>query len=392
MKFKRGIILVIDACGVGELPDAADYGDIGSSTIPNVARAADGLNMPNCQKLGLGNIVEIEGVPPAEKPLGSFGKMAERAVGKDSISGHWEMAGVVIEHPFPTFPDGFPKDLVERFEKEANVKTIGNVAASGTEIIERLGKEHIDSGAIILYTSADSVFQLAAHEDIISVERLYEICVIAREMLSGTFGVGRVIARPFTGKPGKFVRTASRRDFSLEPPADTILDLLHKSGRRILSIGKIYDLFVGRSITHKIKTAGNNEVMRNIIEAIENSSEYDLIFANCVDFDEKWGHRNDEKNFARSLEEFDVQLGELLGKLRDDDLLIITADHGCDPTIKTSTDHTREYVPLLVYGKNAKAGFNLGTRETFADIACTLAEVFGLEHKFTGNSFFESIN
>ena len=391
MKFKRGIILVIDACGVGELPDAADYGDIGSATIPNVAKAAGGLNMPNCQKLGLGNIVEIEGVPPAEKPAGSFGKMAQRAAGKDSTSGHWEMAGVVIENPLPTFPDGFPRALVERFEKVANVKTIGNVAASGTEIIERLGKDHLDSGAIILYTSADSVFQLAAHEDILAIERLYEICAIARVMLTGEFGVGRVIARPFIGEPGNFVRTARRRDFSLEPPSDTILDLLHKSGRKVLSIGKIYDLFVGRGIAEKIKTADNNEVMQNIIEAIENNSEHALIFANCVDFDEKWGHRNDEKNFARSLEEFDVQLGELLGKLCDDDLLIITADHGCDPTIKTSTDHSREYVPLLVYGKNAKAGINLGTRETFADIACTLAEVFELEHEFMGKSFLEFI-
>ncbi len=391
MKFKRGIIIVIDACGVGELPDAADYGDIGSSTIPNVAKAVGGLNMPNCQKLGLGNIVEIEGVTPAEKPWGCFGKMAEQAAGKDSTSGHWEMAGVVIESPFPTFPAGFPQSIVERFEKEASVKTIGNVAASGTEIIERLGKEHIDSGAIILYTSADSVFQLAAHEDIISVERLYEICAIARRMLSGEFGVGRVIARPFIGEPGSFMRTSSRRDFSLEPPDDTILDLLYKSNRKILSIGKIYDLFVGRGISKKIKTADNNDVMRNIIEAIENSSEYDLIFANCVDFDEKWGHRNDEKNFAHSLEEFDVQLGTLLGKLRDDDLLIITADHGCDPTIKTSTDHSREYVPLLVYGKNAKAGVNLGTRETFADIACTIAEVFELEHEFRGKSFYDQL-
>ncbi len=391
MKFKRGIILVIDACGVGELPDAADYGDTGSATIPNVAKAAGGLNMPNCQKLGLGNIVEIEGVPAAEKPAGSFGKMAERAAGKDSTSGHWEMAGVVIENPLPTFPDGFPKDLVEKFEKEANVKTIGNVAASGTEIIERLGKEHLDSGTIILYTSADSVFQLAAHEDIISIERLYEICAIARQMLSGKYAVGRVIARPFIGEPGNFVRTAGRRDFSLEPPDDTILDLLHKSNRKTLSIGKIYDLFVGRGISRKIKTANNNEVMQNIIEAIENNSEYALIFANCVDFDEKWGHRNDEKNFANSLEEFDVQLGKLLGKLCDYDLLIITADHGCDPTIKTSTDHTREYVPLLVYGKNARTGINLGTRETFADIACTLAEVYGLEYEFRGASFLDEL-
>ena len=383
--------MVIDACGVGELPDAADYGDIGSATIPNVARAVGGLNMPNCQQLGLGNIVEIEGVSPAEKPWGSFGKMAEKAAGKDSTSGHWEMAGVVIEKPFPTFPDGFPQNIVERFEKDASVKTIGNIAASGTEIIERLGKEHIESGAVILYTSADSVVQLAAHEDILTVERLYEICTIARQMLSGDFGVGRVIARPFTGKPGNFVRTASRRDFSLEPPDETILDLLHKTNRKILSIGKIYDLFVGRGISNKIKTAGNDEVMQNIIETVENNYEYDLIFANCVDFDEKWGHRNDEKNFARSLEEFDVQLGSLLDKLRDDDLLIITADHGCDPTIKTSTDPSREYVPLLVYSKNAKAGVNLGTRETFADIACTLAEVFGLEHRFSGTSFADKL-
>jgi len=391
MKFKRAIILVIDACGVGELPDAADYGDIGSATIPNVARAVGGLKMPNCQQLGLGNIVEIEGLSPAKKPWGSYGKMAEKAAGKDSTSGHWEMAGVIIKNPFPTFPDGFPQNIVERFEKEASVKTIGNIAASGTEIIERLGQEHLESGAIILYTSADSVFQLAAHEDIISVKRLYEICTIARQMLTGDYAVGRVIARPFTGKPGSFVRTANRRDFSLEPPADTILDLLNKTNRRIMSIGKIYDLFVGRGISRKIKTANNSEVMQYIIEAVENSSEYDLIFANCVDFDEKWGHRNDEKNFARSLEEFDVQLGALLGKLRDDDLLIITADHGCDPTIKTSTDHSREYVPLLVYSKNAKAGVNLGTRETFADIACTLAEVFGLEHRFSGTSFADKL-
>ena len=391
MKFKRAIILVIDACGVGELPDAADYGDIGSATIPNVARAVGGLKMPNCQQLGLGNIVEIEGLSPAEKPWGSYGKMAEKAAGKDSTSGHWEMAGVIIKNPFPTFPNGFPQNIVERFEKEASVKTIGNIAASGTEIIERLGQEHLESGAIILYTSADSVFQLAAHEDIISVKRLYEICTIARQMLTGDYAVGRVIARPFTGKPGSFVRTANRRDFSLEPPADTILDLLNKTNRRIMSIGKIYDLFVGRGISRKIKTANNSEVMQYIIEAVENSSEYDLIFANCVDFDEKWGHRNDEKNFARSLEEFDVQLGTLLGKLRDDDLLIITADHGCDPTIKTSTDHSREYVPLLVYSKNAKAGVNLGTRETFADIACTLAEVFGLEHRFSGTSFADKL-
>jgi len=391
MNFKRVLIIVIDACGVGELPDAGQYGDKGAATIPNVALAVGGLKMPNCQKLGLGHVVEIKGINSTKSVMGCFGKMAEKAAGKDSTSGHWEMAGVALEKPFPLFPNGFPKALVQRFEKEAGVKTIGNVAASGTEIIKQLGEEHLRSGSLILYTSADSVFQLAAHEKKVPLKRLYEICRIARDLLTGKWGVGRVIARPFVGQSGSFVRTAGRRDFSLFPPADTVLDLLKNSKRRVLAIGKIHDLFAGRGISEHIKTANNTEVMQAVIDAVKNKSNYALVFANCVDFDEKWGHRNDEKNFAKALEEFDQLLGVLLSALQHQDLLIITADHGCDPTIKTSTDHTREYVPLLAYGKTAKSNIELDTRETFADIACTIADIFNLKHKFKGHSFIKSI-
>ncbi len=392
MKFGRIIIVVIDACGVGELPDADKYGDIGAATIPNVAHAVGGLKMPNCQKLGLGQIVPIAGIQPTISATGSFGKMAEQSAGKDSTSGHWEMAGVILKNPFPTFPSGFPKELVEKFEQAAGVKTIGNIAASGTEIIKELGDEHLKSGAIILYTSADSVFQLAAHEQIVPVPRLYEICQAARNLLAGEFSVGRVIARPFVGRPGSFERTANRKDFSLEPPSDTVLDLLAKSGRRTLAIGKIYDLFAGRGISARLKTAGNSEVMQAVLSAVQNDQTHQLIFANCVDFDEKWGHRNDEINFAKALEEFDSSLGVLLPQLRDDDLLIITADHGCDPTIKTSTDHSREYVPLLVYGKKSKRGVNLGKRRTFSDIACTISDNFKLMSRFQGESFLKMIS
>jgi len=391
MKFGRVIIIVIDACGIGELPDAAIYGDKGAATIPNVAKAVGGLKMPNCQRLGLGHIVAIEGVKATIPTLGCYGKMAEKAFGKDSISGHWEIAGVILDKPYPTFPDGFPKELVEKFEQTAGVKVIGNMAASGTEIINVLGETHLQTGAIILYTSADSVFQLAAHEVLVPPERLYEICQVARNLLVGEYAVGRVIARPFEGKKGAFVRTANRKDFALKPPSDTMLDLMTKSGRKVLAIGKIYDLFFGRGINERIKTASNAEVMQAVSNAVQNDQTYQLIFANCVDFDDKWGHRNDEKSFAKALEEFDIELGKLQTLLRDDDLLIITADHGCDPTIKTSTDHTREFVPLLVYGKNAKRGVQLGNRKTFSDVACTVADNFKLLARFQGDSFLKAI-
>lgn len=391
MSNQRVIILILDACGVGELPDAAAYGDIGAATLPNVARAVGGLNMPQCRSLGLGNIVPIQGVAPVSSPPGCYGRMAEKSAGKDSTSGHWEIAGVILPEAFPLFPDGFPRTLVDEFEKRAGVRTIGNVAASGTEIIERLGEEHLRTKTLILYTSADSVLQLAAHEDIYPVERLYEICRIARELLVGEYNVGRVIARPFVGTPGHFIRTAARKDFSRVPPSDTLLDLMVKEGHKVLAIGKIYDLFAGRGITTTIKTANNDEVMRAVIDAVGHDTTHELIFANCVDFDMLWGHRNDEVSFARGLELFDSRLGTLLETLREKDLLIITADHGCDPTIKNSTDHTREYVPLLVYGRTMRRGVDLGTRTSFSDIGSTIAEMFDLPGGLKGTTFLEAV-
>lgn len=392
MPVERVVLLILDACGVGELPDAADYGDQGASTIPHVAAAVGGLNMPNSQRLGLGNITPIAGVPPTPSPLASFGKMREQSPGKDSTTGHWEIGGVVLDRPFPVFPNGFPKEVVREFEQKAGVKTIGNIAASGTEIIERLGEEHLRTKAIILYTSADSVFQLAAHEDLYPPEELYRICQVARDMLIGRYDVGRVIARPFIGKPGSFTRTAARKDFSRTPPSETVLDILTASKKRVLAIGKIYDLFAGSGINKSIKTANNEEVMQAIIEAVQFDSQHALIFANLVDFDQLWGHRNDEASFARALEEYDRRLPELLRSIRESDLLIITADHGCDPTLKQSTDHTREYVPLLVYGRSVRGGVNLGTRTTFADVGATIADLLGVKLPSSGTSFRKDIS
>lgn len=391
MQIERVLIIVADACGVGELPDAANYGDLGASTIPHVAEAVGGLDVPNLQKLGLGNIVPILGVPPSASPTACFGKMAERSPGKDSTTGHWEMAGIILDAPFPVFPDGFPADLIHQFETTAGIKTIGNIAASGTEIIEKLGEEHIRTGAVILYTSADSVFQLAAHEEIIPVPELYRICKVARELLIGELDVGRVIARPFVGKPGSFVRTASRKDFSRLPHSDTMLDILKGSGKPVLAIGKIYDLFAGRGISTSVKTADNREVMHACLNALRQDNEHKLIFANCVDFDQLWGHRNDEVNFARSFEAMDGDLKDILLAMKPSDLLVITADHGCDPTQKQSTDHSREYVPLLVYGAGVRRGIDLGTRATFADLGATICDIFTVPQPPAGRSFWERI-
>jgi phosphopentomutase len=388
--FDRVIIIILDACGVGELPDADDYGDTGASTLPNIAQAIGGLNMPNCQKLGLGNIVPITGVPPEDKPLACFGKMAEKSPGKDSTSGHWEIGGVTLKQPFPVYPDGFPKDLVQTFETKTGVKTIGNIPASGTEIIKDLGERHLETGEIILYTSADSVFQLAAHEDIIPVERLYEICTIAREILTGEHAVGRVIARPFVGKPGDFTRTTNRRDFSLEPPGDTFIDLMQKKRLSTVSIGKIFDLYARRGFSKVVKAKTNDEIMYRLADEMSVASS-GLLFSNLVDFDMLWGHRNDTESFAAGLERFDRLLPTITNKMTDKDLLIITADHGCDPTLKYSTDHTREYVPLLIYNKNVKSGQNLGTRTTFGDIAETINEIFILNHTFGASSCLKEI-
>jgi phosphopentomutase len=314
------------------------------------------------------------------------------SAGKDSTAGHWELAGVLLDRPFPLFPDGFPEELVKQFEWETGVGVIGNVAASGTEIIEKLGETHLRTGKLILYTSADSVFQLAAHEAIYPVEQLYEFCRVARQLLQREFGVARVIARPFSEQNGKFYRTSRRRDFSLPPTGETILDSAAKAGIGVLSIGKIYDLFAGRGIATAIKTANNGEVMSALTDAVKSDTSHRIIFANCVDFDMLWGHRNDAVGFARGLEQFDIALGQLLPQLLDDDILFITADHGCDPTITTSTDHTRECVPLLAYGRAIRAGIDIGPRSTFADHGATVADALGITPPPAGNSFWRLIS
>jgi phosphopentomutase len=387
----RIVLLIIDACGVGELPDAELYGDRGAATIPNVARDVGGLSLPTCQSLGLGSIVEIDGVPAVAKPAASYGRSGFMSAGKDSTSGHWELGGAILDQPLPLFPEGFPPALVSQFEKAAGIRTIGNVPASGTEIIARLGEEHLRTKELILYTSADSVFQLAAHEELYPPEELYRICRIAREMLTGEYGVGRVIARPFVGKPGSFQRTANRKDFSREPDIDTFLDVISQSGCKALAIGKIFDLYAGRGLNYQIKAKDNSAVMSAVSKAVAEDRGHDLIFANCVDFDMLWGHRNDVEGFARGLEEFDRNLAELLPRLRYDDLLIITADHGCDPTLKHSTDHTREYVPILAYARSSGAGVDLGTRDSLADVGKTVLQALGLENDLPGRSFWPEL-
>lgn len=382
---QRVIMIVLDSVGVGELPDAALYGDEGSNTLGNTAKAVGGLNLPNLGRLGLGNIIPIEGVPSTDTPAGAWGKMAEQSAGKDTTTGHWEIAGLILDKPFPTYPNGFPPEVIDEFEKAIGRKTLGNYPASGTVIIEELGEEHIKTGYPIVYTSADSVCQIAAHEEVVPLELLYEWCQVARQQLQGEHGVGRVIARPFVGEPGSFSRTSARRDFSLEPPTPTILDVLVENGIPVYSVGKIKDIFAGRGITEGVKTNNNQEVVDGVLRYMQSKDESCLIFANLVDFDMLWGHRNDAEGYARGLEEFDKRLPDILNALRPDDILIILADHGCDPTT-ASTDHSREYVPLLVTGNKVKPE-NLGVRETFADTAQTIAEFFGVEFVSSGRSF-----
>lgn len=386
---KRVALVVLDSVGVGELPDAGKYGDTGSNTLCHIARSVGGLRLPNLAGLGLGNIIHIAGVPPAKKPAASFGRMAELSPGKDTTTGHWELSGLILERPFPVYPDGFPPELIRAYEERIGRKVLGNKVASGTAIIEELGEQHMATGLPIVYTSADSVFQIAAHEEIIPLEELYRICRIARELLTGEHAVGRVIARPFTGGPGNFKRTMNRHDFSLKPPGQTVLNLLKDNGIPVIAIGKIRDIFDGEGITDSIPTKGNTDGMEQIINML-NSVTGGLIFANLVDFDMLYGHRNNPRGYAEALEELDLRLPELLKLLREEDVLIITADHGCDPTTP-STDHSREYVPLLVYGKTLRGGIDLGVRETFADVAATIAESFGLKYS-AGTSFWLQIS
>jgi phosphopentomutase len=369
--FARVVLVVLDGLGAGEAPDAGLYGDGGSHTLANTARAVGGLGLPNLARLGLGCITEIMGVACVDPAAARHGRLRPAGAGKDSTAGHWELMGCVLDHPLPTYPHGFPREVVDAFERAIGRGTIGNLAASGSAILEALGPRHLETGEPIVYTSADSVFQVAAHEERVPVDELYRWCAVARALLVPPHGVGRVIARPFTGAPGRFVRTARRRDFALLPPRTTVLDALVAAGRRVLTIGKIDDLFAGRGITRALHTTDNRDGMRRTLEALR-AADADLVFVNLVDFDTMWGHRNDARAFALGLEEFDAFLSELLPALRGDDLLIITADHGNDPTTP-GTDHSREYVPVLVYPRADRARSDLGTRETFADVGATVA-------------------
>ncbi|MGB4630336.1 MAG: phosphopentomutase [Tepidanaerobacteraceae bacterium] len=382
---QKVILIVLDSVGVGELPDAAKYGDEGSNTLGNVAKAVGGLSLPNMQKMGIGNIIDIEGVPAVKEPTAAYGKAAEKSAGKDTTTGHWELAGVILERPFPVYPDGFPPELIEEFEKRIGRKVLGNKVASGTEIIKELGDEHVKTGRPIVYTSADSVFQIAAHEEVIPVEELYEICKIAREILRGEHGVARVIARPFVGKSGEYLRTYNRADFSLKPPHDTLLDKVVRAGMEVIGVGKIWDIFAGQGITKAMHTEGNMDGVDKTLEAID-MIQKGLVFSNLVDYDMLYGHRNDPVGYAKALEEFDGRLPEILEKLGDNDVLIITADHGCDPTT-VSTDHSREYVPVLVYGDRIKAGVKLGTLSSFSDIGQTVTDFLGCLSLKNGRSF-----
>lgn len=385
----RIIWIVLDSVGMGAMPDAELFGDIGVNTIGNVSKALGGLKVPNMEALGLGNIDEIQGLKKVDGPKGCFGRLMEASRGKDTTTGHWEMAGVVSMVPFPTYPNGFPEDIIKAFEKATGREIIGNKPASGTVILDELGEEHIKTGKVIVYTSGDSVFQIAAHEDVVPLEELYKMCKIAREILVDDHAVARVIARPFIGKPGAFIRTPNRRDFSLLPPHDTVLDKLKKANYNVMAVGKIEDIFSAQGITEAVHTTDNMDGVDKTLDYMKESKK-GVIFTNLVDFDMKWGHRRDYKAYGKGLEDFDARLPEILNAMKDTDVLFITADHGCDPTSQ-GTDHTREYVPFLAYGKNLKENVNLGTRNTFADIGQTIAEIFGTEKIQNGESFLKEI-
>jgi phosphopentomutase len=384
--FTRVIVLVLDSVGIGALPDAAVYGDQGSDTLGHIAAEVP-LRVPALRSLGLSQLVPLGGAStPAS---GAFGRLAEVSAGKDSVTGHWELMGLVLDRPFPTFPGGFPADLVTEFERRIGRRTLGNVVASGTEIVERLGPEHLQTGRPIVYTSADSVFQIAAHEDVIPVPDLYRMCEIAFELAVRGAGVGRVIARPFLGTPGAFRRTANRHDYALDPTGDTLLDWLTRCGVTVTAIGKVGDLFAGRGITHSIPTSSDADGVAKLRTAMTDIQD-GLIFANFVDFDTLYGHRNDVAGYAANLERFDEDLSGVLLALRERDLLILTADHGNDPSTP-STDHSREYVPLLIAGAQVRRGADLGTRASFADLGQTIADNFGVGPLAHGTSFLEEI-
>ena len=388
-RFERIIWIVLDSVGIGELPDAADYGDVGRDTLGHIARSRP-LNIPNLVRLGLADIKPLEYLTPAADALGAYGKGATRSPGKDTTTGHWEMAGIWLEQAFPVYPQGFPKSLIEEFERQIGRRTLGNKPASGTEILKELGDEHVRTGFPIVYTSGDSVFQIAAHEDVIPVKELYRMCEIARKLLDGPNRVGRVIARPFSGTSGDFKRTERRHDYAVEPPRPMLLDVLTEKKVPVFGVGKIHDIYNGRGVDQYVTTKNNADGMAKLREAMASRSK-GLIFVNLVDFDMLYGHRKDVEGFARSLEEFDALLGPLLDELRSTDLLLLTADHGCDPDpVNPTTDHSREYVPIVAYSPGEARGANLGIRETLADMGQTVAENFGTQIPH-GSSFLAAL-
>ena len=387
MPFERVILMVFDSVGIGAMPDAAKYGDAGRDTLGHIAER-HGLRVPNLVRLGLANIRPLAGLAPAAQPEGAYGKATLLSPGKDTTAGHWEMAGIILDRPFPTYPHGFPRELIEKFEQAIGRKTLGNYPASGTEIIKQLGEQHVKTGWPIVYTSGDSVFQIAAHEDIIPIAELYRMCEIARGMLQGEHRVGRVIARPFIGKAGAFTRTERRHDYAVEPPRPMLLDVLHEAGLDVVGVGKVPDIFLNRGITRALPGRNNREALESTRATLAESWR-GLVFTNLVDFDMLYGHRLDIEGYGRALEEADSFLPTLLGGLRAGDLLMITADHGCDP-LGPSTDHSREYVPVLAAGPRVRRGVNLGTRATLADIGQTIGENFGLRIPH-GTSFWREI-
>lgn len=386
---KRTILIVLDSVGIGEMPDSAKYGDVGSDTLGNISKAVGGLRLPNMEELGLGNIDGVKNIAKCENPIGSFGKCAELSIGKDTVTGHWEIAGVVLKEPLNTYPEGFSEDIIKEFESKIGRKIIGNKVASGTEIIKELGEEHIKTGSPIVYTSADSVFQIAAHEDVISLDELYNMCQIARKMFVGEKAIGRIIARPFIGEPGQFTRTPNRRDFALDPFDKTMLEYIKEKGISVMAVGKIEDIYNKKGITDAVHIKNNMDGIDKTLQYMKENKN-GLIFTNLVDFDMLYGHRNDAVGYAKALADVDNRIPEIISSMKEDDILILTADHGCDPTTE-STDHSREYIPVIVYGKRIKSGINIGVRKSFSDIGKTILDLLKIENNLYGDSFAKEI-